>query len=480
MAAADAETISLRPLSLRPGGGAVNPFAGFAKGAGAGLKKAVSSAPADYTERKKKPPGEVIRYSRDFLMKFVQQYTRVPQELQYSNSDILLAADDPGREQQQQLLQRVAADEADERDWRSRSAPPPAPAGAQQQQQPGRRPEGGPAAASSAAAPASAAPNAGGEASKIQKAADLGRTAWHAGVTAEGTEQTMRKVKGILNKLTPEKFERLLGQLIPMVNSYEVLQGTIRQVFENAVQQPTFVAMYADLCRELDAALPEFYAPGEDKPTSFRKMLANTCQEEYEATEEARKAIKGMSGEEREEGARRAKQRLLGNIRLISELLNKSMVNDRIMLLILGDLLGGPDNDPPEESVEAVCELLSIAGAELEKSAKGKPRLEAAFRQLDRMSNAMRSYPARIRFVIKDVLELRAQHWVARREVFTAKKLEDIRSEAQAELGIVDVPIAGLDALGLGALPGLGGVQQLPGALPPLAAKRPEEVELFP
>lgn len=49
-----------------------------------------------------------------------------------------------------------------------------------------------------------------------------------------------------------------------------------------------------------------------------------------------------------------------------------------------------------------------------------------------------------------------------------AKKLEDIRSEAQAELGIVDVPIAGLEAL--------------PGAqlLPPLAAKRPEEVELFP
>lgn len=34
----DAE-ISLRPLSLRPGG--ANPFAGFAKGAGAGLKNKV-------------------------------------------------------------------------------------------------------------------------------------------------------------------------------------------------------------------------------------------------------------------------------------------------------------------------------------------------------------------------------------------------------------------------------------------------------
>ena len=32
------------------------------------------------------------------------------------------------------------------------------------------------------------------------------------------------------------------------------MQGTITQVFENAVQQPTFVAMYADLCNELDQA----------------------------------------------------------------------------------------------------------------------------------------------------------------------------------------------------------------------------------
>ncbi|KAI3428363.1 hypothetical protein D9Q98_006743 [Chlorella vulgaris] len=467
MTAVDAE-ISLRPLSLRPGG--ANPFAGFAKGAGAGLKnKAVTSQPVE--ERRKKPAGEVIRYSRDFLMKFVQKYTRVPQELQYSNSDILLAADDPGREQQQQLLQRVAADEADERDWRARSTLPPAPASAQQQQQqqqppqqpqPGWRPDQQPS--SSAAAPTPAA--GGPEVAKVQRATDIGRTAWHAGEVTEGADQTLRKVKGILNKLTPEKFERLLSQLIPMVSGYEVLQGTIHQVFENAVQQPTFVAMYADLCRELDAVLPEFRAPGEDKPTGFKKMLANTCQAEYEATEEARKQLKSLPAEERYDAERRAKQRLLGNIRLIAELFNKAQVNDRIMLLILADLLGGPDNDPPEDSVEAVCELLAIAGAELEKGAKGKARLDAAFRQVERMSNATKAYASRIRFVMKDVLELRHQHWVARRETFTAKKLDDIRSEAQAELGIVDMPIAGLESLA--------------GSLPPLAAKRAEEVDLFP
>ena len=35
--------VSLRPLSLKPGGGKANPFAGFGKGAGAGIKKQVTS-----------------------------------------------------------------------------------------------------------------------------------------------------------------------------------------------------------------------------------------------------------------------------------------------------------------------------------------------------------------------------------------------------------------------------------------------------
>lgn len=47
--------------------------------------------------------------------------------------------------------------------------------------------------------------------------------------------------------------------------------------------------------------------------------------------------------DEREEAGRAAKQRLLGNVRLIGQLLNKAMVNDRIVLLIMSDLLGSPD-----------------------------------------------------------------------------------------------------------------------------------------
>jgi hypothetical protein len=397
--------------------------------------------------------------------------------------ELMLDPNDPEREAQMAALQRAAAEAAeggDERDWRSRTPLPPGPAPQRDASAPsGPSPSasanggggGGGAAAAAApaphhpSAPASSDPNA-----KMQKASDLGRTAWALGaaeVTAEGAAAALRKVKGILNKLTPEKFERLLSQLIPLVSSYETLQGTIHQVFENAVAQPTFVAMYADLCAELDAALPEFTPAGAAAgagPQSFKKLLANTCQEEYEATEEARVAAAAVG----EDAERKAKQRVLGNVRLISELFKKGMVNDRIMALILGELLGGKDGEPVEEALEAACELLAVAGAALEGSPRSRARLDAAFVQLQRLAGA-KAYSPRIRFVVRDVIELRAQHWVARRETFTAKKLDEIRTEAQAELGILDVALPGMEPL-------LAGLEPMPG----LAPKRAEDVELFP
>jgi hypothetical protein len=48
--------------------------------------------------------------------------------------------------------------------------------------------------------------------------------------------QALKSVKGVLNKLTPEKFDRLLGQLVAAVTSVDVLNGLIRLVFDNAVR----------------------------------------------------------------------------------------------------------------------------------------------------------------------------------------------------------------------------------------------------
>jgi len=97
-----------------------------------------------------------------------------------------------------------------------------------------------------------------GDAAQRCKAAVVPKQRWRA-VThrrTRGRAQAIKAVKGILNKLTPEKFERLLEQLVGNVADAEVLHATIRLVFENAVAQPTFVPMYAELCDRLSKARP--------------------------------------------------------------------------------------------------------------------------------------------------------------------------------------------------------------------------------
>lgn len=111
--------------------------------------------------------------------------------------------------------------------------------------------------------------------------------------------QSVRQVKGVLNKLTPEKFERLLQQLLEVITTADVLKQTITLVFENAVEQPTYCAMYADLCLHLSKELPSFPPPaGSDKPLAFRQILLNTCQDEFEEAMTQRE-VGAASGEGR-------------------------------------------------------------------------------------------------------------------------------------------------------------------------------------
>ncbi len=53
--------------------------------------------------------------------------------------------------------------------------------------------------------------------------------------------------------------------------------------------QPTFCAMYADLCLHLAREVPEFPpGEGESRPIKFKRVLLNTCQDEFEGVAEAR------------------------------------------------------------------------------------------------------------------------------------------------------------------------------------------------
>ncbi|GJT68542.1 eukaryotic translation initiation factor-like protein [Tanacetum coccineum] len=60
-----------------------------------------------------------------------------------------------------------------------------------------------------------------------------------------------------MNKLTPEKFGLLKGQVIDSrITTIDILKGIISFIFDKAVLKKTFYPMYAQLCSDLNTNFP--------------------------------------------------------------------------------------------------------------------------------------------------------------------------------------------------------------------------------
>eukprot|EP00249_Psilotum_nudum_P023072 c28740_g1_i3 orf=193-2736(+) len=266
---------------------------------------------------------------------------------------------------------------------------------------------------------------------------------WSArqGATSE-KEKVLRIVKGILNKLTPEKFEVLLDQLLNAgIDSDDKLKGVILLIFDKAVLEPTFCPMYAEMCVRLSKKLPEFPSDEQDgKPVTFRRILLNICQEQFEGADamraEIRQMIKPEQELEKQDKERLLKLRTLGNIRFIGELFKQKMIPEKIVHYCIQELLGTDVKNPPaEENIEALCQLLTTVGKQLEESTKSRMAVDSYFSRLKELSANPR-LPSRIRFRVRDTIDLRLNKWVPRREEVKAKTINEIHAEAEQTLGL--------------------------------------------
>ena len=264
--------------------------------------------------------------------------------------------------------------------------------------------------------------------------------AWARGATDDAKTKTTRAIKGILNKITPEKFDRLMEQLLECgIDDAATLAETISIVFDKAIWEPGFCGMYADVCLRLSKELPEFPSGvAGGKPVTFRRILLNTCQEEFEGAGKARDELESIADPaEKAAAAKRVKVRTMSNIKLIGELYKKRMIAEKILHACVTDLLGAPSVEPPEENVEALCNLLVTVGKELDSSPKlPKQMMEMYFARLAALAEEDSSLDSRVRFLCRDVIELRKADWVPRVKKLEAMTLSEIHAEAAAALGI--------------------------------------------
>lgn len=256
------------------------------------------------------------------------------------------------------------------------------------------------------------------------------------------TKELFKRVRSILNKLTPQKFQQLMKQVTELtIDTEERLKGVIDLTFEKAISEPDFSVAYANMCRCLMGLRVEI----PDKPgatVNFRKLLLNRCQKEFEKDkdddeifEKKQKELEAASGEEEkqrlieelEEAKDKARRRSLGNIKFIGELFKLKMLTEVIMHDCIVKLLKNHD----EESLECLCRLLSTIGKDLDFE-KAKPRMDQYFNQIEKIIKE-RKTTSRIRFMLQDVLDLRRNNWVPRRGDQGPKTIDQIHKEAELE-----------------------------------------------
>lgn len=260
---------------------------------------------------------------------------------------------------------------------------------------------------------------------------------YEVGKVTDEEQAKQRQLKGILNKLTPQNFEKLFEQVKQVnIDNAGTLSGVINQIFDKALMEPTFCEMYANFCSHLAVELPDFSEDNEK--ITFKRLLLNKCQEEFERgereEEEANRTEEEgevkQTEEEREEKRIKVRRRMLGNIRLIGELYKKKMLTERIMHECIKKLLGQYQN-PDEEDIEALCKLMSTIGVMIDHP-KAKEHMDVYFDTMFRLSNNMK-LSSRVRFMLKDAIDLRKNKWQQRRKVEGPKKIDEVHRDAAQE-----------------------------------------------
>lgn len=251
----------------------------------------------------------------------------------------------------------------------------------------------------------------------------------------ERQDVIFRKVRGILNKITPETFDKLSRELLHVgLDTPRTLKGVIYLLFEKALKDPKYSSLYAKLCQELSEKAPNFEP--EPGPNTFCKFLISKCEDEFERRRKATEDFESkneLTDDEFEQKAI-AKQKMLGNIKFICELGRKRLLQEEILHECIRGLLSKKKErtiQDQAQDLECLCQIMKTVGNLLDTQAS-KNLMNQYFDRMGLFSKK-NELPSRIRFMLKDVIDLRNNKWRPRpfqREDNAPQTLSKLREEA--------------------------------------------------
>lgn len=200
------------------------------------------------------------------------------------------------------------------------------------------------------------------------------------------------------------------------------------QIFEKALDEPKYSSMYARLCKQLSDEAANFEPrktidESQKGQSTFRVLLLNKCKDEFENRSKASEAFENQDelGPEEEERRQVAKRKMLGNIKFIGELGKLGIVSEPILHRCIQQLLekkrrGGPRGDAAED-IECLCQIMRTCGRILD-SDKGRGLMDQYFKRMNSLAESS-DLPLRIKFMLRDVIELRRDDWKPRKATST-------------------------------------------------------------
>merc|ERR1712098_641552 len=121
---------------------------------------------------------------------------------------------------------------------------------------------------------------------------------------------------------------------------------------------------------------------------------------------------------------------MLGNVKFIGALLERSMIKTTVFIGIAEDLLAEPCAPHLLESL--ACLLTSVAAKFDTPDWQHHERLKAVFVRVEEKRKE-KAVPARIRFLLQDLLDLRASGWAKTGKAEGPMKIDDMHKKAARE-----------------------------------------------
>lgn len=257
-------------------------------------------------------------------------------------------------------------------------------------------------------------------------------------------ESIERELRFVLNRLTPENFQKLIINLLNLpLNTQDRLNNAVSIIYQNALHEELYSHLYAQACK----LMSQIKVPFEHvsfKFISFLTILLKKCEKEFDSDYHKDKYYEYLVKEaefvsdkqkrqellfQANQQLEKAKQNYIGNVTFLAELYNMDILDDAIMDEGIKQLFEKQEKD--EENLECLCKLLTRIGSKYD-NIKNKDKINDYFEHLRDIYEKRYSLSARIRFMIMNLIELRENKWKPRHQT-GPKRIEEIRSQVMTE-----------------------------------------------